>query len=728
MKGDYKLIGISLLIIALISSAHFYASSETAADTTPPVTTLEFAGPHYIDGGTEWISSKTTIWINATDDISGTKILHYEIWRDADNDGKAETLVISQNVYDNSFNDRNKALKKIAYSTKIYQECFHKIVYYSTDYAGNVEYYGIALVKEWNYSFQPIAIHIADSVRFGSSAAIDNLTGDESLEIFVGSDELRNFFPEINATAKGLWRCFDAYGNILYALDTKTDEARSSPAIADIDGDGIKEVAAGTTSGWFLEVMEDGHFEWTFPSLNNGPVYGGPYVWHSSPAIADVNDEVDGMEIIIGNNPHESVWCFDGDNSDGVDEGFTLPMNAEGNSSYFQGFPKPLGNEGVDWDVLWVFNTSGKVIATPAIADVNNDGKYEVAVGDLAGVFYLIDAKTGTQLWNFTTGGAIYSSPAVADVNGDGEYEIIFGSNDYKLYCLNSSGTQLWNFTTGGAIYSSPAVADVNGDKYAKEWPMFRGNLFRNGTYPEKGKKLSIFVGSEDHYLYEISWNGSLINKFLSNGKIHTSPSIADVDGDGFQNILFYDWGSESGTVDTFWCLERIDKNVKYVRVDTKAPQTVKQVLSKDEYNITSLTNIWLNATDDGNCSSGVKYLHYEIRHDTDDDGTVDIMVESKTIYDNDIEDVNSLSGEISILIHLTNLGINEIRWYAEDNVGNRESMHFQEHNVIVYEPILSITKTADKSIVHPGYLLNYTLTIENTGNANATNVIVTEV
>ena len=768
MSEKYKW-GVLIFIVISLFSIHFYGRSETVTDTTPPVTTIEFAGPIYEKDGKQWIGSQTSIWLNATDNFK-VKYLYYEIWKDSDNDGVFETLVESRKVYDSSAYDKNPALGKISVEIKINEECYHKIIYYSSDYAGNIEYYGVVLNEEWRYEFEFNVVHTPDNVIFGSSPAIANLSGDENLEIFTGSDEIRVTMPN-GSIARGAWRCFDAFGNVIYIMDTMTDEARSSPAIADMDEDGIKEIAAGTTSGWFLEVIEDGEYEWSFPTLSNGPVTGGNYVWHSSPAIVDVNPAVDGMEVIAGDNPHGSVWCFDGDNSDGIDEGITI------NAGYFPGFPNGLGVEGIEWDVLWVFDTAGRVIASPAVGDIDNDGNMEVVIGDLNGVLYIIDALTGVQEWNFSTGGAIYSSAALADIDNDGlleiifgsndgnvyclqwngvtgiqqwsfatggavysspsigdinadyEYEIIFGSNDYNVYCLNASGNLLWNVTTGGAVYSSPALADVEIFSYAEEWPMFRGNPFRNGFYPEKGKRLEIFIGSEDNYLYEIDGNGSIVNTFLTNGPIHTSPSVADVDGDGFINILFYDWAREISSVqnDTFWCLERGYKNINFVRVDAIAPQTVKEVVSKDKYNITSSTNIWLNSTDIGNCTVGVKYVHYEIWHDSNKDGVVDTLVESKTVYDNGIDDYNPADGVVSVLLHIVNKGINELRWYAEDYVGNVEVIHTQEHKVIVYAPSLTITKVDSKDPIRPGEFLNYTITVENTGNANATNVIITE-
>ncbi|MGC9308085.1 MAG: PQQ-binding-like beta-propeller repeat protein, partial [Thermoplasmatota archaeon] len=729
----------TLLILLCISSFNLYGGGEPTTDGTPPVTTLEYDGPTYEDeSGDTWISNQTLIWLNATDDQSGVQTLTYILRHDANHDGEIDTETANVTVNDNMEGDENDQFGIISVAINFSEECLHSISYYSVDYEGNIERYD-DLYAEWYYQFKTKVMHEVDNVTFGSSPAIADLIGDANLEIFTGSDEQENYYGPDIGQARGIWRCFNAYGTVLYSLATQTDESRSSPAIYDIDNDGNKEVVGGTTSGWYLEVMEGDQFEWAFPATSTMPVPGGNYVWHSSPALVDVDSSISGVEVIIGNNPYNSVWCFDGDNSDQVNDGIKVLKFRD-----FPGFPKALGSEGIDWDVLWIFNTAGHVVATPAIGDIDNDGTYEAVVGDLAGNLYIINAKTGTEewrfttgngiwssaaladvdgdglmeifvgsndsrlyclewdgttgeeVWNYTTGGPVFSSPSVGDIDGDLSYEIVVGSTDGNLYCFSSSGTLKWTVTTGGPIFSSPALAELDGTPHAQEWPCFRGNRFRNGFYPGTGKNLEIYIGSDDHILYDIDGEGNILHTFTSRGRIHTSPSVADVDGDGNINIVFYDWGGETGdgTRDTFWCLERVYANTRRFRIDICPPHTEKTVVSRDTYYIRPETAIWLNATDDFCiCNSGVSTLHYEIWHDTDGDSHVDDMIESGTIIDNTVGDYNPADGLISTLIHLTMGGTNELRWYAMDNVAHTEQVHYQEHYVVTGDPELWVVK-----------------------------------
>ncbi|MGC9309035.1 MAG: PQQ-binding-like beta-propeller repeat protein, partial [Thermoplasmatota archaeon] len=430
--------------------------------------------------------------------------------------------------------------------------------------------------------------------------------------------------------------------------------------------DGILEIAGGTTSGWNVEVMDNnGNFLWSFPAKR---YTAGSYCWHSSPALADIvnspypeDTSLDGLELIIGNNPYHSVWCFDGDNTDEIDNGITLPRNKDGSSPLFNWYKGDLGVEGRDWDVLWVFENSQPIIASPAVGDIDNDGYKEVVIGSLDGYIYVINGTNGAEKWNFSTGGrvfssaaianidtdpqlevivgsndgflycldgkngmkqwnystagAIYSSPAVGDINGDGKLDIVVGSLDGKIYCINRTGYELWNYSTNASVYSSPALAGSAAYR-AADWPMFRHDCSRTGFFgpQEAGEWLYVFIGSDDGYLYKICGiDGSLIARFPTNGPIHTSPSIADVDGDVAIEIVFYDWGADTGKRDTFWCLEEPPgamPTVDTVYVDNVAPianVSVGQPNCEDDsaYCIIPATPITIGGNDLG-CNGGV--------------------------------------------------------------------------------------------------------------------------
>lgn len=788
----FLIIGITLLVISILPNINDPHGQPLygAGDEKPPTTSIEFASPIIEINGEEWISTNTTVYVNATDE-SGMDWTHYEVWKDADGDDIFETLEKNVTVYDNDPNDDDPS-PNISTSFTIDSSCYHRIKAYSTDKAGNSEFgTELPLREEWNYSYQHIVTHCFEGagyykdqykkMAFGSSPAIADLfTSTPDLEIVCGSDEVNNYYPELGyAYRGGIWRCWSSDGSILWARPTETDESRSSPAICDINGDGTPEIAAGTTSGWNVEVMENnGSFLWMFPSHGET---GGRFCWHSSPALADIvdgNPNLEGLELVIGNNPYHNVWCFDGDNSDGVDDGIHLPRSFDGSSPYFPWGYGNLGVEGTDWDVLWVFANGQPIIASPAVGDVDDDGNKEVVVGSLDGNIYVLnganghiewnyttgaavyssvalanidddpqleilfgsndtylyclDGKTGNMQWRFKTDGAVYSSPAVGDVDGDGDLEVVFGSLDGSIYCLNNTGSLKWKYDTGGAVYSSPALSDTT-SLYSSEWPMFRHDCARTGFYSkgDVGKSLYIFIGSDDGYLYKLyGQNGSLLSRFLTNGPIHTSPTVGDIDGDGAVEVMFYDWGEEWGENDTFWCLEE-PTMIKwaYVHVDNTPPVTTKNVGGEGDsvYTITDETPIWLNGTDSGSCSAGIRYLHYEVWWDSDGNGNVDTMVANETVWDNKTGDIDPAGGVISVKFMMNHYGINQIRWFSTDLVGNKEATHYQAHLVIVTAPHLVVRKYDNPDPVSAGGILSYSINVTNDGNENATNVLVVD-
>ena len=408
--------------------------------------------------------------------------------------------------------------------------------------------------REWRYPLQSFYVW----GLFGSSPAIGDVRDDiEGLEVALGSDEYFNYYPEIGS-ANGIWRLLNSTGGLIWAKATDSDESRSSPALADLNGDGYLEIVGGTTSGSSVEAIDRfGNFIWTFPH----PPSPGSFMWPSSPAIADVDPTVSGLEVIIGNRPLGSVWALDGDNTDGINEGVTVDT---------ADYPWATGTEGVDWDVLWIFSTQGSVWSTPAIGDIDEDGNLEVVIGSDDGHVYALDGATGAPKWACPTGSPVRSSAALADLDDDTALEVVIGCLSGKIFCLDGfTGSQQWNYQTGGAVNSSPAVyfstifiGSADGRVYSLnatgsvKWVRATGYpVYSSPAIANRGGNIGIYIGSGELYcgsgaLFILdATDGSIISEFET-ASIHTSPSVADIDSDHKLEIVFYDWAGN------FWCLE----------------------------------------------------------------------------------------------------------------------------------------------------------------------------
>jgi hypothetical protein len=189
----------------------------------------------------------------------------------------------------------------------------------------------------------------------------------------------------------------------------------------------------------------------------------------------------------------------------------------------------------------WSYTTLGQLFSSPALSDLNGDGKQEVVAMSLAGDYgackdsngatgnyvYALDAATGNLIWR-TTLSDVFSvkrcasaSATVADIDGDGIPEILF-SIGWEIGILKSNGTQYTAAATtdnvkptyygyctmsgsasvgdlrgdgqleivgGGSDCGSPSngslkVWDANPAANARSvvWPMFRFNATRTGS------------------------------------------------------------------------------------------------------------------------------------------------------------------------------------------------------------------------------------------------------
>jgi hypothetical protein len=102
--------------------------------------------------------------------------------------------------------------------------------------------------------------------------------------------------------------------------------------------------------------------------------------------------------------------------------------------------------------------------SSPAVADINGDGKQEVLWGsyDLAAV----SGSDGKLVWRAASGNRVWPGVAVADLTGDGSTEIIVGRSGGQVTVYNATGSVLWAataFSDGGEVRSL-AVEDIDRD------------------------------------------------------------------------------------------------------------------------------------------------------------------------------------------------------------------------------------------------------------------------
>ncbi len=202
----------------------------------------------------------------------------------------------------------------------------------------------------------------------------------------------------------------------------------------------------------------------------------------------------------------------------------------------------------------WKFKTGEKIWSSQAIG---SDGT--IYTGSRDRYLYALNPD-GTLKWKFKAGRRIQTSPAIAP---DGT--IYVGSNDWHLYALNPDGTLKWKYRTShwiiSASVSSPAIS-LDGTVYVASWDGYLSAISPDGTlkwtfktgWPGAGpfqhllKKPpawmtagldeitsspvislegTIYIGSNNNYLYALHPDGTLKWKFGTGDGIFSSPRIS---------------------------------------------------------------------------------------------------------------------------------------------------------------------------------------------------------
>ncbi len=222
--------------------------------------------------------------------------------------------------------------------------------------------------------------------------------------------------------------------------------------------------------------------------------------------------------------------------------GLNDPLNARGVYSLYDPINATAALE-TDYRIwrMDTFGTGTGFIGSPAVGDVHGgnpnptSGKvgFEGFLGSYNNRLYCIDLNTGNIVWSFNTGGRIYNAPALCDIGSDNSLEVIIASSNGMIYCLDgdpidnidegitdSGGTNydiIWQYDTGGSgsWVSSPVVADIDNDKELEvivgdrdgtvwcltagstgivgqmDWPMFQHDAENTGVLPLRTKTFS---------------------------------------------------------------------------------------------------------------------------------------------------------------------------------------------------------------------------------------------
>ena len=352
---------------------------------------------------------------------------------------------------------------------------------------------------------------------FFSSPALADLDRDGSMEIVVGSD-------------RGLLYAWNHDGSSIpgFPVDLGA-QIWSSPTMLDgpllaiggdermflLSADG-KDVPGWPRplNGWADATAASDGAVLAVTSLTRGdPSRGWIMAWQLTGEISqaerspgfpiELAQDSDSSPALVDFDRDEQLWIVFGD-----DAGYLHVLDTKGRER--EGFPvRTLGV--ISGPTPTPHPPGGNVRsieASPAVADLDANGTFEIVVGSWDGRVYVWD-DAGRSLpgWPIQVGDQVISSAALVDLNGDAALDIVVGSKDGNLYGWTAEAEPLPGFPRhlGAPVFSSPWIGDLQGDGEAdivvgadngihllrnigplgrRAWPMFHRDPQHSGVAP----------------------------------------------------------------------------------------------------------------------------------------------------------------------------------------------------------------------------------------------------
>lgn len=299
-------------------------------------------------------------------------------------------------------------------------------------------------------------------------------------------------------------------------------QGHAGPALADVDGNGIRDLVVGTYSGQFrfhknMGTNEEPRFSERYTWLQSGDRPAAVSIWccvASSPTIIDLDG--DGInDLVSGAYDNTVVYWFRG-----VGDGRFADRQMLTDA---YGIPIHIGSPGealLDTGLDPVRSMAG----FPTFGDVTGDGRSDLVLGNAAGEIHLLphmveDFTSGRPAITVTSGQPVFGfgfapiSEEVARFRGSvrkyGDADTMYNLTDFDRQhaapaIADWDGDGLLDLIGGaysGAVYLFRNVGDVENPKYSRDGeqllpPGIGGYQWENedGDAPERGIRAQIQV------------------------------------------------------------------------------------------------------------------------------------------------------------------------------------------------------------------------------------------
>ena len=335
----------------------------------------------------------------------------------------------------------------------------------------------------------PKEVH-RSGIFFQHSPSVGDIDGDGDAEVVVGARGM---------ASDGALYAWHHDGKAVSGFPKDGIYIQGTPTLADLDGDGALEVIAAERR-WPVGTLHV--FDGAGRELPGWPKDLPSYP-SAEPSVGDLDGDKK-LEILIGTKTSDGkspllyAWHRDG-----------TPVN---------GFPFKVNKIDVGF-------------AAPTLADFNNDGRLEIAIGTSYGgssaepEFYVIRADgTTAPGWPKPIKYGVRGEASAADIDGDGYLEII--GREYEVTSALGRRTFVWNYD-GSSVPGFPVkpgggsaatVADIDNDG-----------------------RFEILADTRDSLVVAFNHDGSPTEGFPLRVSLWTwfcSPTVWDIDDDGALELV----------------------------------------------------------------------------------------------------------------------------------------------------------------------------------------------
>jgi PGF-pre-PGF domain-containing protein len=418
----------------------------------------------------------------------------------------------------------------------------------------------------------------------------------------------------------------------------------AGPAFVDLDGDGDYDLFIGEKWGVSFAYENTGSAsspDWTAKPDWNLPDVG----MGSKPAFADLDADGD-YDVLIGEGPNCSAYAYENTGSASSPNWTAKPswdpptlewmgvkpaladLDADGDYDLllyeaYTGNPSAYENTGSasspDWtaEPSWNPPYAGQG-ATPALADLDADGDYDLLVGNKSGVTSAYENTGSASSLNWTAKpgwdppdvAEQAAKPALADLDDDGDYDLLIGTmagvslgyeNTAEMSDTDTDDTPpvISNMVSTGITNNSATITwdtDESSDslvRYGTTSEVYTSEEYNNAAEVTSHNLSLTGLDAEATYYYLVSSTDTSGNAAESAEYRFTTLATPDITPPVISNVVSTGITNNSAAI-TWDTDESSDSLVKY--------GTTYRVYTSEEYNATNVTshNVTLTGLDAG--------------------------------------------------------------------------------------------------------------------------------